>query len=205
MNIKSFSKIAAVSAIAMVTALTATDVISAPYIIGTDAPIGFTATVDNSIDVAITNGNFGTISAHRATDIATVTLTADAAAEVVDDHSTGLGTATQAHIVGDDSSTPAAATVAITSAFPTEEMFITFSDCVDLTNGTDTFDLVSITDGTVTHSCSDAISAPIAVTSDNAGAVTTFYVGATIATLPGALGPYSEGAYTGSVQMQVIY
>lgn len=210
MNFKSFGKIAAVSAIAMATALHATDVMSAAYVIGTDVPVQFNAVVDNTIDVDVAPGTFGTIAAHRgvAGDISTAILLPQAAGAVVDSHSTGMGTSKTSLIVGDDTSVANGALVTITQTFQNEDMFITFDNCANLVNGTEAFTLTAISTnigaGTA-HTCGAGFSTPIAVVTTGAGAIAPFYVGATIATTDTTPGPYTSGTYVGSVDMQVIY
>ncbi len=211
MNFKSFSKIAAVSAIAMTLAMHAAGVVAAPYIIGQDVPVPFTATVDNTIDVVVTAGNFGTIAAMNSTaagDVATATLTPGPGAQVlVDEHSTGFNTAAQAHIVGQDSAPGAAAIVDVTAAFESEEMFVTFGACTDLAGpGTEELVLSAITTslGGATYDCTTPLAAGHTFTT-TAGGTGQFYVGASISTDGTTDAAYTDGAYAGAVQMQITY
>ncbi len=208
MNYKSFSKIAGISAIALIAAMHATDV-SAQYVIGTDQQVDFNATVDNTITVAVTPGTFGTIAAMNSTavgDTATAVLPAAVGPQVlVDDHSTGFGTAAQALIVGEDANPGTAAEVVVTNAFDAEEMFVTFSTCANLTNGTETFVLDDITTSMAgtPYDCTTPMTTGHTFTT--AGGGFTFQVGASITTDGLADVAYPDGVYTGSVQMQITY
>ncbi len=212
MNVKSFSKIAAVSAIAMAVSMHAAGVIAAPYVIGTNQTINFTATVDNTIDVVVSPGNFGTLAAMNSTaagDTASAVLPPAAGPiDLVDQHSTGYGTADQAHIVGSDG-TAAGATVVVTSAFFNEAMYVTFTGCTNLVHATAPEDLIlssvttSIT-GATPYDCVTPMAAGQTFTTSNAGDY-TFYVGATITTDGSTDVAYTDGAYAGSVTMQITY
>lgn len=210
MNFKSFTKIAAVSAIALMGSLHAAGVVAAPYVIGTDLTIPFSATVDNTIDVVVTAGNFGTLAAMNSNavgDVATAVLPAAAGPiDLVDDHSTGYGTATQAHIVGSNG-TAAGASVVVTSAFFNEAMYVTFTGCTDLVNGAGPeFPLSSITTsmGGAPYDCTTPMATGQTFTTDAAGAY-TFYVGGTITTDGTTDVAYPGGVYNGSVTMQITY
>lgn len=209
MKLKSFSKVAAVSAFALVTALHATDVFSAAYVIGTDKPVTFNATVVNTIDVAVTPGDFGNLAVMNSStlgDVATATLAPSATPTITDDHSTGYGTATQAHIVGDDTSTPVAALVDVSNAFTDEDMYVTFTTCADLTAGAGpVLKLTQITtsiDATV-YDCTTPMTTGAHLTLT--GTTGQFYVGASISTDRSTNVAYPDGVYTGSVQMQITY
>ncbi len=210
MNFKSFSKVAAVSAIAMTVAMHAAGVVAAPYIIGQDVLVPFTATVDNSIDVAVTPGDFGDIAVMNSNaggDIASAILVPDIlVTDLTDDHSTGYGTATQAHIVGSlNSANPA--TVAVTSAFFTEDMYVTFTTCTNLTGpGPEVLRLSNITTsmGGPAYDCVTPMATGTTFATD-AGGTYTFYVGATISTDGSTDVAYTQGAYAGSVAMQITY
>lgn len=210
MNFKSFSKLAGISAIAMIAAMHATDV-SAQYTIGTVQTVDFTATVDNTITVAVTDGTFGTIAAMGsavAADVATATLPAAGPAPqvIVDDHSTGFGTAAQAHIVGNDALPGSAAVVAVTNAFIDETMYVTFENCQNLTLGPRNFPITAVTTslpGATPYNCTGAMATGHVLTVDNTGAG-TFYVGASITT-DATSGAYPDGVYTGSVDMRITY
>lgn len=211
MNFKSFSKIAAVSAIAMTVAMHAAGVVAAPYVIGTDVPVPFTATVDNTIDVVVTPGNFGTIAAMNSSavgDVATATLAPAAGPQVItDDHSTGFNTATQAHIVGLDSAPGAAAIVDVTAAFASEEMYVTFGACTDLTTGAGAvlrLSAITTSLGGATYDCTTPLATGHTFTT-TAGGVGQFYVGASISTDGSTDVAYTDGNYNGAVQMQITY
>ena len=211
MNFKSFSKIAAVSAIAMTVAMHAAGVVAAPYVIGTDVPVNFDATVDNTIDVAVTDGNFGTIAAMNSAtvgDVATATLAPAAGAQVLtDDHSTGFNTTAQAHIVGQDSAPGAAAIVDVSVAFEDEEMYVTFGACTDLAGpGTEELILSAITTslGGATYDCVTPLATGHTFTTSGTGTA-QFFVGASISTDGTTDAAYTDGPYTGAVQMQITY
>lgn len=211
MNTKSFSKLAGISAIAMIAAMYATDV-SAQYVIGTNQAVNFNAIVDNTIDVTVTDGTFGTISAMNsnvAGDTATATLPALAGPQIlVDDHSTGFGTATQAHIVGNDALPGTAAIVDVSNAFAGEQMYVTFTTCVNLTTGAGPrFVLDDVTTnlpGATPYDCATPMATGHVLTVDGTG-VGQFFVGASITTDGTTDVAYPDGTYTGSVQMQITY
>lgn len=212
MKMKTFSKFAAVSAVALMSVMHANNVFSAAYTIGTDVGVNFDATVVSDIDVAVTDGDFGTIAAMNSSavgDTATTTLPAAAGAQVlVDDHSTGMGTATQASITGDDAAGGTAAVVDVTLGFENETMFVTFGTCVDLTAGAGPELLITAvtTDlpGATPYDCVTPMAAGDTLTLDAAGAG-SFHVGASISTDGTTNAAYPAGAYAGSVQMQITY
>lgn len=211
MNLKSFTKVAAVSAFAMAVSMHAAGVVAAPYTIGTNLTIPFTATVDNSIEVVVTPANFGTVAVMNSTaagDIASAVLPAVAGTvDLTDDHSTGYGTATQAHIVGSDG-TAAPASVAVSSAFFNEAMYVTFTACSNLVHASAPEDLIlsDITTslGGTPYDCSTPMVTGQTFTTDATGAF-TFYVGGTIETDGTTDVAYTDGAYAGSVTMQITY
>lgn len=210
MNIKSFSKIAAVSAIAMMAAMHATGVVAAPVQIGDLIAVNFNAEVENTIDVVVTDGEFGVIGAmNHTTSTASLVLPPSAAPVLVPDGGTGFLTAGQAAIVPDPTSaTPATgAEVVVTAAFDTTDLYVTFDGCNDVTDGTDTFLLSAITTSldATTYDCVTPMATGSVGTTDGGGAL-TFYVGATITTDQSDDAAYGDSAaYTGSVDMYISY
>lgn len=216
MNTKSFTKIAAVSAIAMMAAMHAAGVVAAPVQIGDAVQVDITATVENTIDVAVTNpvrfGQIGAMNSLTAADIATASVAPDDT--LADDPGTGYGTADQASIVFDpgDVANTGAADVDITAAFENTDLFVTYDTCVDLAGpGAEVFNLISIQDNLPTansHNCATPAAFGAYTfgsgTTDGTGAL-SFNIGAVIETDGTADTAYTDGAYTGSVQMYVTY
>lgn len=216
MNIKSFGKIAAVSAIAMVAAMHAAGVVAAPVQIGDPVQVDITATVENTIDVTVTNpvrfGQIGAMNSQTAADTATARVAPNDA--LTDDPGTGYGTASQASIVFDpgDVANTGAADVDITGAFANTDLYVTYDTCADLAGpGAEVFVLHSIQDNLPTPNSHDCTAAAAygtytfgSGTTDGAGAL-SFNIGATIDTDGSSDAAYTEGAYTGSVQMYVTY
>lgn len=217
MNIKSFGKIAAVSAIAMVAAMHAAGVVAAPVQIGDPVQVDITATVENTIDVTVTNpvrfGQIGAMNSQTAADTATAQVLPDDSTNG-GDPGTGYGTASQASIVFDpaDAANVGAADVAITGAFINTDLFVTYDTCANLTGpGTEVFVLHSIQDNLATPNNLDCTAAAAygtytfgSGTTDGAGAL-SFNIGATIDTDGSSDAAYTDGAYSGSVQMYVTY
>ena len=210
MNLKSFSKLAAVSIIALGTAMHSTGVIAAAFQIGDAITVPFGATVENSMNVVVTGGTFGTIGAmNDLTDVATMVLNPDDT--FTEDPGTGFGGTDPASIVVDPVGVPApaAANVAVTGAFENTDLYVTFQNCVNLTGGGNTFLLDNITTDLTTpggYDCAAALGALTAGigTTSGAGAL-TFNVGASILTNQAAAAAYTDGAYTGSVTMYIAY
>lgn len=216
MNTKSFTKIAAVSAIAMMAAMHAAGVMAAPVQIGDAVQVDITATVENTIDVEVTNpvrfGQIGAMNSLTAIDIAEASVAPDDS--TTDDPGTGYGTASQASIVFDpaDVANVGAADVDITAAFANVELFVTYDTCADLAGpGPEVFTLVSVEDNLPTPNSQDCAAAATYGTytfgsgvTDGAGAL-SFNIGATIATDATSDAAYTDGAYSGSVQMYVTY
>lgn len=211
MKLKTFSKVAAVSAIALMSVMHANNATSALVDLGTNVNVAFNATLVDQIDVAVTPGTFGTLAAMNSSlvgDTASITLpAAPGPLNLTDDHSTGMGTATQASIVGSDASAPAAALVAVTAGFNDEQMAVTFSNCVNLTAGAGPALILSQITTSIDATVYDCV-APMAtgalLTLGATGAA-NFYVGATITTDGTTNAVYPDGAYAGSVQMQLTY
>ncbi len=216
MNKKSFAKIAAVSAIAMMAAMHAAGVVAAPVQIGDPVQVDITATVENTINVAVTNpvrfGQIGAMNSQTVTDAAEASVAPDGS--TTDDPGTGYGTSSPASIVFDpgDSTNVGAADVDITAAFENTDLYVTYDTCEDLTGpGTEVFRLVSIEDNLATPNSLDCATA-VALgaytfgmgTTDGTGAL-SFNIGATIRTDGSSDTAYDDGAYTGSVQMYVTY
>ncbi len=209
MKINSFTKLAGISAIAMMAAVYATGVVAAPIQIGDPVDVNFNADVENTIDVVVTDGEFGVIGAmNHTTSTATLTLPPSAAPVLVPDGGTGFLTAGQAAIVPDPTSAtaPTGAQVAVTAAFDTTDLYVTFDTCTNLANGGQTFLLSAITtslDPTV-YDCVTPMATGAVGTTDGTGAL-TFFVGATITTDSATDAAYADGTYTGDVQMYISY
>lgn len=226
MNIKSFSKLAAVSAIALTASLYASGIMAQTTItIGDDIDISVVAEVLNTIDVDVTDINFGTIGAMGNTldplDVAQLRLSPDGTE--VDGRGTGYGTATQASMVfdpDDDSGARAPGEVAITNAFANTQMFVTIAQdtCTDLVDG----------NANVIHLASILLDDGVAVQELECDPLVTFgtYTGIPFTTGPagefdlalGAIiettdeiptspndGAYPSGTYTGEFTMYISY
>lgn len=217
MNIKSFGKIAAVSAIAMLAAMHAAGVVAAPVQIGDPVQVNITATVENTIDVAVTNpvrfGQIGAMNSLTVADTASATVNPDDSTDG-GDPGTGYGTASQASIVFDpgDVANVGAADVDITGAFANTELYVTYDTCVDLAGpGTEVFVLHSISDNLATPNSLDCTAAATYGTytfghdTTDASGDLSFNIGATIDTDGSSDAAYANGGYTGSVQMYVTY
>ena len=209
MKINSFTKLAGISAVAMMAAVYATGVVAAPIQIGDLVDVNFNADVENTIDVVVTDGEFGIIGAmNHTTSTATLTLAPSATPVMVGDGGTGFLTAGQAAIVPDPTSAtaPTGAEVVVTAAFDTTDLYVTFDACQNLTNGTETFLLSAITNSldATTYDCVTPMATGSVGTTDGAGAL-TFYVGATITTDSATDAAYPDGAYTGDVDMYISY
>ena len=217
MNIKSFGKIAAVSAIAMMAAMHASGVIAAPVQIGDPVQVDITATVENTIDVAVTEpvrfGIIGSMNSQTVTDDAQASVAPDDT--TTSDPGTGYGTASPASIVFSpaDAASVGAADVDITAAFFNTTLYVTYDTCADLAGpGAPVFELIGIEDNLTVpnaHDCT-AVAATLGSytfgsgTTDGTGAL-SFNIGATIQTDGSSDAAYPDGAYTGSVQMYVTY
>ena len=209
MNLKSFSKLAVVSALALGTAMYASGVTAAT--IGTPITVDFTANVVNTITVGVTDGTFGDIAAVRDTaDQALLVMTP--AGVITDDNGNGFGASDPAALVADPGSAtaPSGAIIAVTNAFVNTPLYVTFDNCVDLALAGETILLDNITTDlatTTAHSCALAPGAFVASfeNTDAAGAL-TFNIGASLQTpIAASYAPYTSGVYTGSVDMYISY
>ena len=206
MNLKSFTKFAAVSAVALSAAMYASGVIAASIQIGDAMDVNVNATVENTIDVVITDIDLGEIGSMNDTvDIATFTLAPDGT--ITDDPGNGFGNTDPASIVNnpDVASTPG--TIDVTNAFFNTDLYATYDNCTDITDGTDTFTLLSIADDMTTpgsYDCvADVLVAGVAST-DGTGAL-TINLGVSITTDQAANAAYTDGAYTGDFDMFLSY
>lgn len=219
MKLRSFGKIAAVSAVALMASMHAAGVFAAPVTIQIGAPVTvpINATVANSIKVAVTPIQFGQVGSMNSTavgDVATATITPTGTK--TESGGTGYGTAGQASLIFNPGSTIVAApsTVAVTAAFKTTALYVTYDTCVNLTSpaGSQTFKVKSIADDLTTPGGITDCTVARALgtynfgtgTTDAAGAL-TFHVGATIQTDGSTNTAYENGAYTGSVNMYITY
>lgn len=224
MNTKSFKQFAAVSAIALTASLYASGVF-AQIEIGDDIEVEVLAEVVNTIDVVITDINFGTIGAMGNTvdpaDTAQLRLEPDG--NEVDGQGTGYGTATQASMVfdPDDASTNREpGEVAITNAFADTQMFVTIAqdsctDLVDASNNVIRLAAVIVDDGNAFQDipCDPLVTfgnyLGIPFTTDNTGGF-DMALGAVLETtddIPTSPndGAYPSGSYAGEFVMYVSY
>lgn len=213
----SIKKFAAVSAIALGTAVVAAGVLqAAPYQIGDPVTVPSTANVENSIDVTPDASGlyFGTLgSMNHTVDVATFTVNPDST--YVEDPGGGWNSADPASIVVDESDVPVAVEIVVTGAFENTDLYVTYSNCVDLTDGTDTFTLSTLQDDLDAPTVGVGVAAgdwDCVADTGNIGQATTdgtgnltFNVGGTITTDGAADAAYTDGAYAGSFDMTFSY
>jgi len=212
MNLKKLRILAGVSAVALTLALGSSPLQAYEMDSGTPIPIPFDTTVLETVTVVTTNLAFGDVAVHQdAVDTADLTISP-------------LGVITQdlagpARFVSDGNG-KAAATVTLTAAFPTTDIYVDYNTPVDLSCGLcvgppPALKLIKVTDnlnapivGTGhTATVLDVLTPANTVEgrgTTSAGGALTWDIGATIRTTPSAL-YYSTGTYTGSFDMIMSY
>lgn len=205
MKLTSFRKFAAVSAVALSVAY-AGGVIAAPVQIGSPVTIPVNATVENTIDVAVTNPiDFGTVGAIRdTTDTATLSLLANGTS--TEDPGNGwLGT-DPAAIVFDPSDPPTTGDIDVTAAFENTTLYVTYQNCVDVALAGESFVLDAIVDDLSVPGSFDCAAARVIGNEVTSGTGTlSFQVGASITTTTISTAAYTDGAYVGSFEAVFSY
>lgn len=175
---------------------------------GDTETINITAAVDNTYSITITDVEFDAIAASDWTTGTTAT------AHVAPDNSTsetagdGWAGANPAFIVFDPTGTTVAGEVAITAAFASTDIYVSYDNCQDLAHGTaaEVFVISRVWDDLASPSEYDCTNPPTVgvETTDPAGAL-TFNVGVEISTEGLNDAAYTNGAYAGSVDMYLHY
>ena len=155
------------------------------------------ATVENTLTITVNAAlDFGQIGAIRdPVDIAT--LSVSAAGVVTDSPGDGMGGAFPAAIVSDPANLPTLGNVTV-AGFELTDIYVTYDNCADLTDGVFTFTLTGVVDSLPTPGSTDCTTPVIGQGTTDAGGLLTYNIGASIATTTGAYGPYADGAYVGS-------
>lgn len=175
---------------------------------GDTETINITATVDNTYSIAITDVAFDTIAASDWTT--GTTATASVAPDGTESETAGDGWAgtNPSFIVFDPAGTTAAGTVAITAAFANTDIYVSYDNCQDLAHATapEVFVISRVWDDLASPSDYDCTNPPTVgvETTDGAGAL-SFNVGVEISVEGLNDAAYTNGAYTGSVDMYLHY
>lgn len=212
MNFNKLGRLATVSAIALGFSVSAGQVWAAAYELdsGVVLPVNVGADVLETVDVVVTDAAIGNIGVHQdktGADTATLvmapdgTITEDVAGPARIVHETGTGTAAQ---------------VVLTAAFPTTDIYATYSNPVDLNCAlcalSPDFTLVDVLDdmdnpnggaGPGTGVAAGTLAGDGQATTDANGAL-TWNIGVTIETIASA-NYYETGAYAGSFDMILSY
>ena len=155
------------------------------------------ATVENTLTITVNAAlDFGQIGAIRdPVDVAT--LSVSAAGVVTDDPGTGMGGLSPAAIVSDPSAPPTLGNVTV-AGFINTDLWVTYDNCANLTNGVEVFTLTGVVDDLFVPGSTDCTTPVIGQGTTDALGTLTYNIGASIATTTGAYGPYPDGAYAGS-------
>jgi hypothetical protein len=214
MNLKNLKILAGASAVALTLALNSSPLRAAGYEMdsGTAIPIPFDTTVLETVTVNTTNLAFGNVAVHQDT-VGTADLVISP-----------LGVITQS-LVGparfvSDGVGKAAATVTLTAAFPSTDIYVDYNTPVNLScalcvGPPPVLNLIKVTDNLnapptgVGHTATllDVLVPGNTVEgrgTTTAGGALTWDIGATIRTTPSAT-YYSTGLYTGSFDMILSY
>lgn len=194
------------------TGVIAAAVVTNPYAIGTNLNVPVEATVDNALSVTITEMDFGTLGVMNSSapgDTASITI-APSAAGTFTLVGPGLGMSfLQASIVPENAATAGtAALVEITGAFQNTALYVTYSNCVNLSGpGAEILVLSDIVDDLTTPGVFDCTTPMTIAGTGTTGAAgdLTFHIGATLTVDGTTNAAYTSGAYAGSVQMQITY
>lgn len=206
MNLASFKKLAVLSTVALgVAAMYSDEVLAVNYQLGAPVTVTASATVENTFDVTITNGlSFGTIGAVAdTTDVARLTVAPDSS--VTEDEGNGWLGSDQAAIVVDAGATaPDAADISV-NGFEATTIYVTYSNIVNPTDGSQSFILTDLLDDLTTPGSYDGSTRVIGQgTTDGSGDL-TFHVGGSIETTTTAAVAYADGAYAGSFDVTFSY
>lgn len=211
MRLTSFKKYAVVSAIALGVGMYAVSSNAAVIQISDPVTINVTATVENTITVNTTPLAFGTIGSLKdgTTLGTTATMLVETTGVVTDSPGAGYYSASPASIVSTGAGA-AAGTVAVTGAFPTESLYVDYDNFINPINGGESFVLNEVHDNLATVGSYNAVTSArttgIGVT-DGAGAL-SWSIGGTIETeVAAGLVPvdYTDGLYTGSFDVRIVY
>lgn len=218
MNLKSFSRLATVSAIALGFAGYSGSAFAAPYQMddpATPLQVPVDAYVLNTVDVVITTMTFPDIGVHGdAADVATLVMDATGAI-ALDDLGPGAGGAGEAHM---QSGTNAGqqGVLTITGALVTSSIFVYYTNLQDLVNGVNPhleLAVVGPDDLATPGSCTAGATPPAAGVCDaqvvgigltDAAGALTVNIGASIRTVSTAL-PYLTGTYSGTFDVVMTY
>ncbi len=202
MKLNRLKVLATVSAVALSVAYTSGQAWAQPtYDLdsGTAIVVDVTAGVDNTVDLAVVDMDFGNIGVTSdAVDQATMVLST--AGAITED------TAGAAHLVSDDN-TGTAGSLAITNAFPTQEIYVDYSNptalaCALCAAPNPTLAIVEISDDLTTPG---NLSGPVTGNeATSAGGALTILLGASIQTEATA-DNYLTGAYAGSFEVRMAY
>lgn len=215
MDLRTFKKLALVSAVAFGAVLYADSARSAPILSGTATSVPITATVNNTITVNTTPLSFGTVAAIGKAATNAVATVAPGATTLTD----APGLSTVARILKDTGNTPTTASVTI-GAFNNTLIHIDYSGITDMSNGgAQVLEIVHLKDnlntpdtgvGGTAGNWNDAAGyAPGPAT--NQGTATTTGAGALVFHIGGSFATasanyvYTNGTYNGDFDVTVSY
>lgn len=213
MRLTSFQKFAVVSAVALGAGFYAVSSNAAVIQISDPVTIDVTATVENTITVNTTDLAFGQIGSLKdgTGTSTTATMLVETTGVVTDEPGDGYYSASPASIVYDtNTGGAAAATVAVTGAFFNENLYVDYDNFVDPINGAETFTLLEVHDDLATVGSYNSVTLARTTgidTTDGAGAL-SWNIGGTIQTEvdAGAVPvDYTDGLYTGSFDVRIVY
>lgn len=221
MNLRSFKKLAAVSAVALSAAMYSHTAGAAAVQSGDPTTVTTGATVENTFTVTVVQTlDFGTVGAMMdPTDTATFTVEPDGSDTFTDDPGNGyLGTDPAALVSSEDD--PAVAANVTVAGFKNVNIWVTYDNFTDVASGGDAFEIQEVHDNLSTLTCTGA-----AITTPTNGAATLaapasptiglgctdasgdmdYLIGGTIETKTGTYGPYPDGAYAGAFDVTFSY
>lgn len=183
---------------------------------GDQEVIGVDATVDNSYTIAITDIDFDVIGASDWTTGTAATASVTPAGTTTETAGDGWAGTNPSFIVFEDPTAVTEGVVAITAAFANTNIYVSYDNCVNLTDGTQNFVVTRVWDNLNTpvlgtgvtmgdYDCVADTHTAIGVGETTAGGALTFNVGVEIAVPQAADTAYANAAYAGSVDMILHY
>jgi hypothetical protein len=208
MKLKSFTKLAMVSAVALSVAYAGGAY--AANEIGTPQTVNISGTVTNDIGMAITDADLGTFTAVKDTvDVAVATVDPDGT--VHDDTGAGFGSLQPAEIVFDPTDQPAPAIVDLSGGYGNYAVLMGYTNVQPLINGANTIHISHLTYDLDTPGVWEWGGTPggPATMTPGTGVLTagarTVHVGYSLATDTATAGSYPNGVYAGSFQIVMTY